>query len=313
MTAPRPILPGTTYLVTRRCTQRQFLLHPSPETRRIYEYCLAEAAARFDMLLIGWVAMSNHHHLVIHDQHGNVPAFLAHLHKMIAKVMNAHWNRNENLFSSEQVCLTKCVNVEDALDKTAYVLANPVNDNIVERADLWRGASSATYLAEEDGHIISRPNTFFGANSTMPATVVLRACTPPEWTFGAPAWQRALRSRVARAEGRARRALNPAGKQGQGDGEPDWRRRASTPEPRRSIRPFIACKEPLARRAALALLKAFQVAYRAARALFVAGDDQAIFPEGTYALRRLGARCQATSSAGSVCRAGPTLAAVVPS
>jgi hypothetical protein len=35
MTAPREIIPGTTYLVTRRCTQRQFLLRPSRGTNQV--------------------------------------------------------------------------------------------------------------------------------------------------------------------------------------------------------------------------------------------------------------------------------------
>jgi hypothetical protein len=44
MTAPRQVLAGATYLVTRRCTQRQFLLRPSKASDQVLAYALAVAA-----------------------------------------------------------------------------------------------------------------------------------------------------------------------------------------------------------------------------------------------------------------------------
>jgi hypothetical protein len=61
MSLPRQILPGSTYLVTRRCTQRQFLLRPSKLTNQIILYCLALAVARTGILLHAFVALSNHY------------------------------------------------------------------------------------------------------------------------------------------------------------------------------------------------------------------------------------------------------------
>lgn len=48
MSVPREVLPARFYMITRRCTQRQFLLRPDRETNNNFLYCLAEAAARFD-------------------------------------------------------------------------------------------------------------------------------------------------------------------------------------------------------------------------------------------------------------------------
>jgi hypothetical protein len=48
-------------MLTRRCTQRQFLLRPDPVANLIYLYCLAEAAQRFEIVVILPMAMSNHH------------------------------------------------------------------------------------------------------------------------------------------------------------------------------------------------------------------------------------------------------------
>ena len=49
-------------MLTRRCTQRPFLLRPDDETNNAFAYCLADAAKRFDIELIVAHQMSNHHH-----------------------------------------------------------------------------------------------------------------------------------------------------------------------------------------------------------------------------------------------------------
>jgi REP element-mobilizing transposase RayT len=87
MTLPRQVVAGRTYLISRRCTQRQFLLRPDAMAEQIYLYCLAEASQRYDITLHGFIGMSNHQHLLVRDNHANFPDFLAHLHKMISKAM----------------------------------------------------------------------------------------------------------------------------------------------------------------------------------------------------------------------------------
>jgi putative transposase len=46
MPLPREVLPGRTYMITRRCTQRQFLLRPDSATNNAFMYCLAVATQR---------------------------------------------------------------------------------------------------------------------------------------------------------------------------------------------------------------------------------------------------------------------------
>jgi hypothetical protein len=62
---PRQVLPRQFYLVTRRCTQRQFLLRPDPETNNAFTYALIEAAQRAEIDGLLPCAMSNHYHAVI--------------------------------------------------------------------------------------------------------------------------------------------------------------------------------------------------------------------------------------------------------
>ncbi len=49
MTAPRQIVASSTYLVTRRCSERQFFLRPFPDGEPGVLYLLALAAERFDI------------------------------------------------------------------------------------------------------------------------------------------------------------------------------------------------------------------------------------------------------------------------
>ncbi len=62
---PRPVLPRQFYLITRRCTQRQFLLRPDPATNNAFLYCLIDAAIRSQIDIVLPCAMSNHYHAVI--------------------------------------------------------------------------------------------------------------------------------------------------------------------------------------------------------------------------------------------------------
>ena len=74
MSTPREVLPGRTYLVTRRCTQRQFLLKPSRRTNELVRYCLAVAARKTGVLVHAVCFMSNHWHGVITDPLARLPS-----------------------------------------------------------------------------------------------------------------------------------------------------------------------------------------------------------------------------------------------
>ena len=49
MTAPRQVVAGRAYMLTRRCAERRFFLRPSKETNNAYVYCVAVAAQRYQL------------------------------------------------------------------------------------------------------------------------------------------------------------------------------------------------------------------------------------------------------------------------
>src|SRR6478609_4721932 len=118
-------------MITRRCTQRQFLMRPDRETNNAFIYCLAVAAERHGIRVLFTAAMSNHHHTGIYDPDGNYPAFLEYFHKLFAKCQNALRGRWENFWASEQTSVVRLVGGEDVLSKLVYAVCNPVQAALV--------------------------------------------------------------------------------------------------------------------------------------------------------------------------------------
>src|SRR4029079_3449373 len=178
MSMPREVLPGRTYMITRRCTQRQFLMRPDRETNNAFIYCLAVAALRCRVRVLFTVAMSNHHHTGIEDPDGNYPEFLEHFHKLFAKCQNAlhgHW---ENFWSSEQASVVRLVESDDVIDKMVYALSNPVKDGLVEKAHHWPGVTSLMATIHNKALIASRPRHFFREEGPMPDAISLSFARP---------------------------------------------------------------------------------------------------------------------------------------
>ncbi len=104
---PRRIVPGETYLITRRCYQRTFRLRPSALTNGIFACCLGFAMEKTGVLLHAVCVMSNHHHLVLTDPKGLLPDFLRELHRLTAKAINASQGQWENLWAAEHCNVVK--------------------------------------------------------------------------------------------------------------------------------------------------------------------------------------------------------------
>jgi putative transposase len=287
MSLARQVLPGELYMITRRCTQRQFLLRPDPATNEAFIYCLLEAAQRCHVDVLLTCAMSNHHHTVIFDRHGRYPEFVEHFHKMFARSQNALRGRWENFWSSEQVCVVKLVGREDVMAKLVYTALNPVTDHLVDRVHHWPGVNALPALLARRALRAERPGHFFRREGTMPDIVELRLAIPPELGPEAEILDD-LRRRVAAAEAAIAAERQRTGRRVLGRRavlQQSWRAHPTTSEPRRNLRPRVAARSKWARLEALLRNRVFLAAYAAARAAWRAGTP-ATFPIGTYWLRR---------------------------
>ena len=274
-------------MVTRRCTQRQFLLRPDPKTNNAFVYCLAVAAQRNPIAVIDFVQMSNHLHDALYDRLGNAPAFYEDFHKLLAKCMNARWGRWENFFSSEQVNVVRLETREDLINKLVYIATNPVKDGLVERVDDWPGSSGYRALLSGEPLRATRPKHFFAEDGTMPEEVTLHLTIPPELGDRDEILAE-VQARVAAFEEEAARKRARTGKRVLGRYavlRQSWRDSPTSREPRRGLRPTIAARSLWARLEAIQRKRDFITAYRRARQALIAGTPIP-FPPGTYWLRR---------------------------
>jgi len=287
MSLPRQVLPAQFYLITRRCTQRQFLLRPDSATNNAFTYCLIEAALRFKIEVVLSCALSNHYHAVIFDRWGNYPEFVEHFHKMFARCQNALRGRWENFWSSEQVCVVKLVGRQDVIDKLVYTATNPVKDGLVDRVDHWPGVNGLHALLSGCSLRAARPWHFFRPDGIMPDAVEMRLAIPIELGPEADVLEE-LRQRVAAAVASFSAERQRTGRRVVGRRavlQQPWSGRPASVEPRRNLRPRIAARNKWARIEALLRNRAFLVDYAAARAGWLDGLP-VVFPIGTYWLRR---------------------------
>jgi hypothetical protein len=276
-------------MITRRCTQRQFLLRPDEETNNAFIYCLGEAAERFEIDVIETDAESKHHHTQVFDRHGRFPMFMEHFHKMVARAMNALRGRSENFWSSEEPCVTTVLDKETMIEKLIYIAINPVKDGLVERVHHWPGVN--TYKNLVSGRVLraKRPRFFFRDGGKMPEEVVLRMTVPPELGTREEIVAR-VKAGVEAYERRAAEERMRTGKRVLGRKrvlKQSWKACAVKEEPRRNLRPRFSGRPT---ECAIALLgyKAFVCAYRDARLRWLA-KQPAQFPPGTYWLARFAA------------------------
>ena len=279
----RQILPGATYMITRRCTQRQFLLAPRRKTNATFRYCLAYAAKRTGVLIHAVIVMSNHYHLIVTDPHGVLPAFVESLNKLTAKCMNASLGRWENFWASEPASYVRLLDADAVIDKIAYALCNPVQAALVKRGCEWPGLRY-----HNPGSYSARRPDFFREEGCMPKSVTLELVPPSLGGLSLQEAQRRIDQAVAAREESERNRILAEGRTFLGARQvmrQDPFASPTTQESRRVLSPRVAGRNAWLRIEALARCAAFAREYRDALAAWCAEKRDVIFPCGTYLMR----------------------------
>lgn len=286
MSLPRPIIPGSVYLVTRRVSRRKFLLKPSSEINKNIEFLLASVAKRTGVQIHAVTVLSNHWHCVVSDPEGRIPDFLRDVHALIARYVNSARNRKENLWSSEQTSLVRLEGPEDILDKIVYTMANPVSSRLVARGNLWPGLRTCWPAARET---LKRPSRFFRSSGPTPEEAQLELIRPPGFDHISNRELAALiDGAIERAEEKLRKYFEVSGKRFVGRRQILRQRPGDSPRsPGKpsGIAPRIAAKDRCRRAEALRRFQEFVSSYREAYRQWRRGVMNALFPAGTYLLR----------------------------
>lgn len=286
MTTPREILPGRTYLITRRCTQRQLLLKPSRLTNQMVRYCLGVAAQQTGILVHAVCFMSNHWHGVVTDPAARLPEFLERFHRLLARAQNASLGRWENFWSSDKTSVVRLVSDQDVLDKMAYTIANPTLAGLVRSPHEWPGVNT---LRISERQVVRMPDVFFDPGGSLPETVTIAMERPPIFNqLDGRTLAIRLRCAIEKLVREARLSLRRRGQRFLGVRA--ILQQAATAMPvaraqRRTANPQIAAKDTCTRVMALRALLQFRRAYRLALDAWRSGRRDVVFPAGTYALR----------------------------
>jgi REP element-mobilizing transposase RayT len=290
MTAPRQVLPGTTYLVTRRCARRQYFLRPSRIAKEVFLYVLAVAARRYGVEVHAYCVLSNHYHLVVSDPLARLPAFELYLDGIVARAINALLGRDEDFWGPNSFSAVALVAPRDVVDKAAYTLANPVAAGLVRSARRWPGLWSPPEAVGAGEIQVQRPRHFFDPEGGLPDVITLQLTTPPGFP-SAEAFRERLTAELAEREAKAVSAATGF----LGVARVLAQRPTAQPrnrEPRGRLRPRVAARDKWKRIEALGRLVGFLTAYRSALRAWRDGQDDVLFPAGTYLMRVLhGATC----------------------
>lgn len=295
MTLPRQVLAGASYLVSRRCAQREFLLQPTALTTSTFKYVLAVAAKRHRMLVHAVCVMGNHYHLVVTDPHAELPRFTQFLDGVLARALNASYGRWEAFWAPSSYSAVRLVSPIDVLAKIVYTLANPVSAGLVSQARDWPGLWSSPDRIGAGGESAPRPDHFFSQRGSMPEREELVFTVPPGFDSAAE-FRAELQRRLAVREAARRKHRNARGRAFLGVLRVMRQKRTDSPKsraPRRGVRPRVAARDRWRRLEALRRLAGFVRAYREALRSLRHGQWHAVFPHGTYLLRvHLGVACQ---------------------
>jgi REP element-mobilizing transposase RayT len=287
VTAPRQVLEGATYLVTRRVSERRFFLRPSKEATSILGFILGVVSERYGVLLHAVCALSNHLHIVLTDPHARLPDFQRDLDSLVARALNCSLGRWESVFERDSYSAVRLETRDDVLDKMVYVLANPVAAGLVRRGTQWPGLWSDPRHIGSPGTVVERPKGFFRENGPMPARAVLKLHAPPGFENDRELVEEVVR-RLEKAEDRAAAAITKQGRSFMGVARvlaQKWYARPRGGEPRRGLSPHVACRNKWKRNEAISRLIGFREAYREALAKWKDGQRDVTFPPGTWLMR----------------------------
>jgi len=283
MSLPRCVLPNRTYLVTRRCLGRRFLLRPDDSLSNAFVYCLALAANKHGVAVHALCAMSNHYHLVLTDVDGVLPDFMAWFNRQLAMCVKRlrHWDEvvwEPNVAYSA----VELSGPSEVFDKVAYVLLNPVSAALVRSPERWPGALSTLERLRLGEMKAARPSVWF--NDNAPENASLTLSIPPPFS-SETGYIHGLEALIANRISQLRAEFRRQGRAIVGRAR--VRKTVATDQPTKKKErfgrsPTFSALTRAAWRAAAQRLRAFRLAYVAAYRAWRAGDRGVEFPAGTW-------------------------------
>ena len=296
---PRQLFSDSTYLITRRCVQRQFLLLPYAMTAAIVAYVLARTATKYPAIRIhAFSFMSNHYHLVVTDRRRELPLFMRDFNRDLARALNAQLERREAVFVDGSYNEVRLEDSDAVVNAIVYVLANPVSAGLVARASRWPGYQSRAQDLRGVRRSAPAVGRFFSHRANLGERETLEIVRPAstysklsDEEFACHIQTRLHREERAIQESMRARGRSFPSAQSLTRGSPYDRPKKK--ESRGNVVPKVKTRCQELRRAAIDRLRLFYQSYRQALIEYLGGNRDVVFPAGTYLMDvQFGARCE---------------------
>lgn len=146
---PRMYSESGLYFVTVRTFQSRFLITPTEQVRNVLAGVLAKASTVADVQLHGFVALSNHVHLLVTARGTSLTPFMQYFLGNAARKVGrlvgwtgSFWQRR---FSAEPV-----LDDASAVGRLRYLLAHGVKEGLVRTPEEWPGLTCLPLLRSEE-------------------------------------------------------------------------------------------------------------------------------------------------------------------
>ncbi|MBX3273173.1 MAG: transposase [Sandaracinaceae bacterium] len=271
---------------------RRFLLRPDDKLTVLVTWLLATLAPLFDVEVHAMSVMSTHYHLVCSVGDQRISDFLRDFNASLAKAVNVlRGARRGIVWEPGTLSIVELKTVDAIITSIAYAIVNPVAAGLVWRPEDWPGLNVLAHEIGRRVREVAAPDYFFRTGFWDP-TAVLVTTLPARLLeeLGEDEARRRIEAEVERQLREARAHVKSQGWQVLG---PVAARNVSPFRRAKSWEDFGALSPTFAvgagnheeRRAAIAELKAFRAAYRAAWIGYRAGERDAVWPYGTYLMR----------------------------
>lgn len=183
MTAPRIVVAGGTFAITRRTSFRKLFWTPSmPAVHQGYLYALALSQQKYGVEIHHGQLLATHEHLTVTPSRPNLPEFFRALHRESARYLQelllaSGYDAPESVWDKRQ---THAMRLVDAGAQAAWMLyahTNCVAAGLVERVEDYPGFASDFGSMKSGISVVKRPELYFGKEG--PEEIELRSTPSP--------------------------------------------------------------------------------------------------------------------------------------
>jgi len=287
--------PPTLVFITCRTVQGRFLFRPGPELNDLVLGILGRCQRNHDLTLCAVTTLSSHFHiLAVAEDAQQIAGFMRDVKSKLAREVNRLTGWQGHVFERRYDMAVVTEEEAAQIERLAYILANGVKENLVERVRDWPGVQSARALLDGEpmtGHWFERTREYAARNRRQSVEPLRFDTEESVMLSPIPCWAHLssdqYRARVAAlvetieataALQRSHVHRSVLGVEAILKMDPQHR----PAELAKSPAPLLHAFSKAARKAFYEAYSWFVAAFRVAAAMLKAGDRNAPFPAGSF-------------------------------